>query len=98
MIVFVTSLSVSATNWMDSTSYANKNHYNYNLSILILDNVTYFYDKVSSSTADTSWIIKLMDRSQQVMTIVGLIANILTSITLIKNGQVSVTSNNNGIY
>ncbi len=30
----------------------------------------------------------LMDRSQLVMTIIGLIANLGTSITLIKNGQV----------
>ena len=36
------------------------------------------------------WII-LMDRSQLVMTIIGLIANIATSLTLIKNGQVGAT-------
>ena len=34
----------------------------------------------------------LVDRSQQVMTIVGVIANVGTSITLIKNGQVSISS------
>ena len=34
----------------------------------------------------------LVDRSQQVMTIIGVIANMGTSITLIKNGQVGVTS------
>ena len=33
------------------------------------------------------WMI-LMDQSQLVMTVVGLIGNIATSITLIKNGQV----------
>ena len=33
------------------------------------------------------WII-LMDQSQLVMTIVGLVANMTTSLTLIKNGQV----------
>ena len=33
------------------------------------------------------WMI-LMDRSQLVMTIVGLVANMATSLTLIKNGQV----------
>ena len=33
------------------------------------------------------WMI-LMDQSQLVMTIVGFIANMATSITLIKNGQV----------
>ena len=32
----------------------------------------------------------LLDRSQQIMTIVGLIANIGTSITLIRNGKVSI--------
>ena len=33
------------------------------------------------------WMI-LMDQSQLVMTVIGLIGNIATSITLIKNGQV----------
>ena len=33
------------------------------------------------------WMI-LMDRSQLVMTIVGFVANMATSITLVKNGQV----------
>ena len=37
---------------------------------------------------DPLWMI-LMDQSQLVMTIVGLIANMATTLTLIKNGQVS---------
>ena len=68
----------------------------YNLNILILENFTY-YDNMTSSPKDTSWLIILLDRSQQVMTIIGVIANIGTSITLIKNGQVSVASNYKGI-
>ena len=47
---------------------------------------------MTSSSTDTSWLMILVDRSQQVMTIIGVIANIGTSITLIKNGQVGVTS------
>ena len=35
-----------------------------------------------------------MDRSQLVMAIVGFLANIATSVTLIKNGQVSLTDIN----
>ena len=64
---------------------------NCNLSILLLENITFSSDNVTSSTRDTSWLITLLDRSQQVMTIVGIIANIVTSITLIKNGQVSAS-------
>ena len=62
----------------------------YNLSIVTIDNITHNYDNMTSFTSDISWFILLLDRSQQVMTIVGIIANIGTSITLIKNGQVSV--------
>ena len=36
---------------------------------------------------DPLWIV-FMDQSQLVMTIIGLVANIATSVTLIKNGQV----------
>ena len=36
---------------------------------------------------DPLWIL-FMDQSQLVMTIIGLVANIATSVTLIKNGQV----------
>ena len=38
---------------------------------------------------DPLWIV-FMDQSQLVMTIIGLVANIATSVTLIKNGQVRV--------
>ena len=50
-------------------------------------------DDVDDDDDDDSplWI-DLMDQSQLVMTIVGLIGNIATSITLIKNGQVGGTS------
>ena len=44
-----------------------------------------------AETPDSPLWIVLMDRSQLVMTIIGLIANIATSLTLIKNGQVSRT-------
>ena len=60
-----------------------------NCSSLLLGNTTSYYDDVTSSSG-ASWLITLVDRSQQVMTIIGVIANIVTSITLIKNGQVSV--------
>ena len=53
----------------------------YNLSALFLENITYYYDNMTYSRADTSWLIILVDRSQQVMTILGVIANIGTSIT-----------------
>ena len=38
------------------------------------------------------WMV-LMDQSQLVMTIVGFIANMATSVTLIKNGQVGGCKN-----
>ena len=57
--------------------------------MIIIENVTYC-DNMTSSTRDTSLLIIFLDRSQLIMTIVGVIANIGTSITLIKNGQVSV--------
>ena len=69
----------------------DENSYNYNISISLSENFTYYYDNMTSSISDTSWLMTLVDRSQHVMTIVGLIANIGTSITLIKNGQVSAS-------
>ena len=68
-----------------------KNHNSYNFSIINVENVTNNYANMTSSISEVSWLMVLLDRSQQVMTIVGLIANIGTSVTLIKNGQVSVT-------
>ena len=40
---------------------------------------------------DSVWVI-FLQQSQLIMTIVGLIANVGTSITLIKNGQVGMNS------
>ena len=40
---------------------------------------------------DPVWLI-ILQKSQLIMTIVGVIANLGTSITLIKNGQVSVAT------
>ena len=45
-------------------------------------------DQKSGNNKNPLWM-DLMDQSQLVMTAVGLIGNIATSITLIKNGQVS---------
>ena len=52
------------------------------------ENVTY-YDNMTSTRNDTSLLLIFLDRSLLIMTIIGVIANIGTSITLIKNGQVS---------
>ena len=43
------------------------------------------YDEIDSPL----WMM-LMDRSQLIMTIVGFVANMATSITLLKNGQVKL--------
>ena len=71
---------------MESASYDNDNNNSdrYNI-ILFFENSTYYYDNTSSLTSEI--LINLLDSSQQVMTIIGLIANIGTSITLIKNGR-----------
>ena len=56
-----------------------------------LVNATEMFDnsesKTNKNSKDPLWMI-LMDQSQLVMTVIGLIGNIATSITLIKNGQV----------
>ena len=49
-------------------------------------------NKTLSNEKDPLLMI-LIDRSQLVMTIIGFLANIATSITLIENGQVSFTVN-----
>ena len=78
-----------APDWT-SDSNANMRHNNtVNLSMKSFENVTY-YDNMTSTTNDTSLLIILLDRSQLIMTIVGVIANIGTAITLIKNGQVGM--------
>ena len=46
-----------------------------------------FSNSVISNNENSVWII-VLQKSQLVMTIVGLIANLGTSTTLIKNGQV----------
>ena len=45
-----------------------------------------------SDDEDPVWLI-VLQRSQLIMTMLGVIANLGTSITLIKNGQVSKISN-----
>ena len=65
-----------------------------NINVLLLENLTRNYKNMTSSTSDTSLIMILLDRSQQVMTVIGVIANIGTSITLIRNGKVSTPKKN----
>ena len=43
------------------------------------------------SDNEDSLLVIILDRSQLIMTTIGLVANIGTSTTLIKNGQVGVT-------
>ena len=59
--------------------------------MLFTENLTQnrFNDNLTSSRSNDV-ILVLLDRSQLIMTIIGVIANIGTSVTLIKNGQVSV--------
>ena len=66
-------------------------HNDSNLTLQTIENVLYYPDNRTSTTPGTSWLIIFLDRSQLIMTIVGVIANVGTSITLIKNGQVSGT-------
>ena len=58
--------------------------------ILSTDNITI---SLISDNKDPIWLI-ILQRSQLIMTILGVIANLGTSITLIKNGQVSKITNN----
>ena len=58
--------------------------------ILLTDNNTI---SLISDNKDPIWLI-ILQRSQLIMTILGVIANLGTSITLIKNGQVSKITNN----
>ena len=58
--------------------------------ILPTDNITI---SLISDNKDPIWLI-ILQRSQLIMTILGVIANLGTSITLIKNGQVSKITNN----
>ena len=68
-----------------------KHQNNYNLNNFIIENVTQYNDSVNlTSSRSYDVLIVFLDRSQLVMTIVGVIANVGTSITLIKNGQVNI--------
>ena len=75
----------------DASNTNTKHQDNYNLTMLFTENLTQnrFNDNLTSSRSNDV-ILVLLDRSQLIMTIIGVIANIGTSITLIKNGQVSV--------
>ena len=75
----------------DASNTNTKHQDNYNLTMLFTANLTQnrFNDNLTSSRSNDV-ILVLLDRSQLIMTIIGVIANIGTSITLIKNGKVSV--------
>ena len=62
-----------------------------NYILLNMNATIYFNDNVDNNDNDDQplWAI-FLDRSQLFMVIIGVIANVGTSITLIKNGQVSV--------
>ena len=64
---------------------------NYNLSILLIENFTYHYNNSMMSSASNELLLIFLDRSQLVMTIIGVIANIGTSFVLFTNGQVRRT-------
>ena len=62
-----------------------------NYILLNINATVYFNDDVDNNDNDDQplWSI-FLDRSQLVMVIIGVIANCGTSITLTKNGQVSI--------
>ena len=68
----------------------NHQYYNYNLSISMIENVTYHYNNMMLSSSN-DFLLIFLDRSQLVMTIIGVIANMGTSFVLFTNGQVSRT-------
>ena len=70
---------------MEDTTLFNTYTYTINL------NGTY-PENVNAEKNDNFWIL-FMDRSQLVMTIIGIIANIVTFVTLTTNGQVSFNLN-----
>ena len=68
-----------------------------NTTLFNADNIWTHFESdlfVNKETAETKdeFLLMLLDRSQLVMTIIGIIANIGTSITLIKNKQVCKTT------
>ena len=73
-----------------STSTMNHQYYNYNLSISMIENVTYHYNNMMLSSSN-DFLLIFLDKSQLVMTIIGVIANMGTSFVLFTNGQVSRT-------
>ena len=58
------------------------------INILLVENLTHNDHHNMTSSTNNEFLLIFLDRSQLVMTIIGVIANIGTSITLIKNGQV----------
>ena len=56
----------------------------------ISENLTRDHDDITSSSSN-EFLLIFLDRSQLVMTIIGVIANIGTSFALFTNGQVSKT-------
>ena len=75
------SISYGSSNWEMETQTS------------IVNSTTMFYNNNTDGDGDDDdedsplWMV-LMDQSQLVMTTVGFIANMATSITLLKNGQV----------
>ena len=74
-----------------STPTMNQQYYNYNLSILVIENFTYHNNNNMRSSTGNELLLIFLDRSQLVMTIIGVIANMGTSFVLFANGQVSKT-------
>ena len=54
----------------------------------MIENFTNYYNNMTSSSSN-ELLLMFLDRSQLVMTIIGVIANIGTSFVLFTNGQVS---------
>ena len=75
--------SVQPFDWTDRAVNANMI-----INILLLENLTHNDHHNITSPVSNEFLLIFLDRRQQVMTIIGVIANIGTSITLIKNGQV----------
>ena len=71
---------------LNNSNVNNEINGNINLSSALKINDT---SDDTSTQGDPLWMI-LMDRSQLIMTIIGLIANVGTSVTLMKNRQVIV--------
>ena len=57
--------------------------------LFTMNEIVTYTNNVNVKQSDPIWIL-IMDRSQLIMTVVGVIANAVTFITLNVNGQVSV--------